>query len=115
MSEYDKRLNTLNDKRAEFGLRVNVLANEHKRIYKKLSSIFFSIDDWMLESQNYMNELKQSIENIENSKLNKPYGGTANDITNSLCKQSDICQEDNSRSGLVPSRPASQSSDHKNV
>ena len=78
MCEYDKNLMEVNNKRNLFKEKVNKLELEHPKLYKKLIPIFHDISLWMLGAQSYMNELKQTIDVLENTKVNNVYGGIAN-------------------------------------
>ena len=77
MCEYDKNLMEVNNKRNLFKERINKLEIVHPKLYKKLTPIFNDISLWMLDAQSYMNELKKSIDVLENTKVNNVYGGIA--------------------------------------
>ena len=72
MCEYDQDINDLDIKRAMYDKTIGTLAIEHPKLYKKLMPVLLDISTWMIGAQDYMNDLKNSIDK-ENSKLNDLY------------------------------------------
>ena len=73
MSEIDKKLLNVTEKRLMFISHINKLECDHHKLYKKLMPIFDEINQWMSGVENYMNELKQSIDTLEAKKANDAY------------------------------------------
>ena len=74
MSKYDKKLQEVRARRIMFMSDLNTLECNHPKIYKKLSPLFNDICLWMSYAQEYMDELKQSIEKLEERKVNNQNG-----------------------------------------
>ena len=70
MNEYDKKLQNVIAKRFMFNSHINTLECEYPKLYKKLMPIFVEINQWMMESENYMNELNKSIDTLEANRAN---------------------------------------------
>ena len=75
MIEIDKKLNDIINTRFNFQDAVLNLQTNHNKLHNKLYSLLIEIDKWMVSSQIYMQELKQSIDKLEVIKENNPYGG----------------------------------------
>ena len=74
MNEFDKKLQNVIAKRIMFMSDLNTLECDHHKLYKKLMPLFDDINQWMSVAENYINELKQSIEKLENRKVDNQNG-----------------------------------------
>ena len=98
MSKYDKKLQEVRARRIMFMSDLNTLECNHPKIYKKLSPLFNDICLWMSYAQEYMDELKQSIENLENRKVNTPYMIIPSNLDNPAIK-SEWSEKHNKQNG----------------
>ena len=73
MNEYDKKLQNVIAKRFMFNSHINTLECEYPKLYKKLMPLLVEINQWMMETENYMNELNKSIDTLEAKKANDSY------------------------------------------
>ena len=86
MNEIDKKLLNVTEKRIMFISHINTLECDHHKLYKKLMPIFDEINQWMSSIENYMNELKESIDKLENRKVYTPYIITPSNLNNPFIK-----------------------------
>ena len=73
MNKYDENLKKIILRRIMFNSHKNTLECEYPKLYKKLMPIFVEINIWMMETENYMDALKQSINTLEAKKENDAY------------------------------------------
>ena len=66
MCEHEKSLQELDAKRIIFNSHINTLEFEHPKLYKKLMPIFDEISQWMIGAQDYMKDLKISVDKNHN-------------------------------------------------